>query len=189
MYKVLVIVVLAIVAMGVLCIPMVAQDKFEVFGGYEYLNIGNNSSAGLSSQGFNGWNGAATFKFNRLLGVEGDFAGTYATVDGVSTHVYTYTGGPVVTLPAPFIRPFVHVLVGGVRLGSTQSQVSGSLNGFTTMFGGGVDAKVNHFLAIRIAQFDWMYYHFGTQTVGGVQFLSFSGSNNVRFSTGVVLRF
>ncbi len=188
MYKVLVILLVVFVT-NVLCIPMMAQDKVEVFGGYEYLSIGNNNSAGFTSQGFNGFNAAGTFKFNRLLGVEGDFGGTYATVSGISEHVYTYTGGPVLTLPAPFIRPFVHVLVGGVQMSVPTSGGSASLNGFTTMFGGGVDAKVNHFLAIRIGQFDWTYYHFGNQTVAGTPFPSFSGSNNVRFSTGLVLRF
>jgi hypothetical protein len=186
MYKVLVIVV-----MGLLCIPAIAQDKLEVFGGYEYLNLGSNNTNGinLSSQGFNGWNASATGKFNRFFGVEGDFAGTYASVSGVNWHVYTYTGGPVVTMPAPFIRPFAHVLFGGMQLTGSSSGNSASWNGFTTMFGGGVDAKVNRALAIRIAQVDWLYYHFGSKVIDGVGVPSFSGSNNVRFSTGVVLRF
>lgn len=188
MYKVLVIVVL-----GLLCIPMMAQDKFEVFGGYEYLHNGNVNVNGVSesgtSQGYNGWNAAATFKLNRLLGVEGDFAGTYATNSGVNLHVYTYTGGPVVSVPAPIIRPFVHVLFGGMKQTASESGVSVSRNGFTTMFGGGVDAKVNRLFAIRLGQIDWLYYHFGSTTIAGTPAPAFSGSNNVRFSTGVVLRF
>jgi hypothetical protein len=57
------------------------------------------------------------------------------------------------------------------------------------MFGGGVDAKVNRMFAVRLAQVDWLYYHFGSKTIDGFGFPSFSGSNNVRFSTGLVLRF
>jgi hypothetical protein len=57
------------------------------------------------------------------------------------------------------------------------------------MVGGGVDATVNRALAIRLVQFDWLYYHFGSKAIGGTQIHSFSGSNNVRISTGVVVRF
>jgi len=52
-----------------------------------------------------------------------------------------------------------------------------------------VSAAVNHFLAIRLGQVDWLYYHFGSKTIAGTPFPAFSGSSNVRFSTGVVLRF
>lgn len=190
MYKVLVIAVL-----GLLCLPLMAQDKVEVFGGYEYLHLGSNSY-GPGSQGFNGWNAAATYKLNRLIGVEGDFSGTYAKVPletqigNVGWNVYTYAGGPVVSLPAPFIRPFAHALFGGMRMTASADGVSTSWNGFTTTFGGGADLKVNRLFAIRLGQVDWLYYHFGSKTVAGTQLTpSFSSSSNVRFSTGVVLRF
>ena len=188
MYRVVVTVVL-----GLLCIPAVAQDKLEVFGGYEYLHNGNVTLNGVSqpnsSQGYNGWNAAATFKLNRLFGVEGDFSGAYATNSGVNLHVYTYTAGPVVTIPMPMIRPFVHALFGGIQQNVGTQGVSTTFNGFTTMVGGGVDAKINRLLAIRLGQVDWLYYHFGSQTIAGSPFPAFSGSTNVRFSTGVVLRF
>jgi hypothetical protein len=181
---------LALTVVCVLSLPLMAQ-KVEVFGGYEYLNIGSNSTSGASSsgQGFNGWNAALTGKMNRFFGVEGDVAGTYASVSGVNLHVYTYTGGPVVFLPTGSVRPFAHFLAGGVQLSGSNSGASVSWNGFTTMFGGGVDAKVNKALSIRIAQVDWLYYHFGSKTIGTTSFPSFSGSNNVRISTGIVLRF
>ena len=175
---------------SLLSLPMAAQ-KAEVFGGYQYLNIGGgNSSSGFSnSQSFNGWNASAEYNFDRLLGVEGDFGGAYATVTGVNVHVYTYTGGPVVSLPAGRIKPFAHVLFGGIGLSGSQSGVSVSWTGFTTMLGGGVDTKINRALAIRVVQFDWLYYRFGSKTIAGTPFPSFSGSNNERISTGIVLRF
>jgi hypothetical protein len=188
MYKFL----LLVAALIVFSLPLMAQeDKVDIFGGYEYLNLGNNNTNGiaLASQGFNGWNVAVTGKLNRIFGVEGDFAGTYASVDGVNVHVYTYTGGPVVAMPFGRIRPFAHLLFGGMQLAGSQSGASVSWNGFTTMFGGGVDAKVNRLFSIRVAQVDWLYYHFGSKTADSVSFPSFSGSDNVRFSTGVVLRF
>jgi len=170
-----------------------AQDKFEVFGGYQYLHTGNITVDGQSdpgsSQGFNGWDASATGYFNKFLGVTGDFGGAYATVDGVSGHVYTYTGGPVAAFRVGKINPFVHVLFGGVHLTGSESGVSVSRTGFTTMVGGGVDYKVIKPISIRVIDVDWIYYRFGSTTVVGTAVPSFSQSNNVRITTGVVLRF
>lgn len=174
--------------------PLLAQEgdapKAEIFGGFQYLHMGSDTSLGSTGgQGFNGWNVAAQGNFSKYLGVEGDFSGTYAKISGVSTHVYTYAGGPVVFAEMNRIKPFAHVLFGGSSTGASESGVSISLGGYTVMAGGGVDAKVNRALAIRLAQFDWLYYHFGSKTISGVQIPAFSGSNNVRISTGVVVRF
>jgi opacity protein-like surface antigen len=178
-----------------LLLPAMAQEntvsKAEVFGGYQYLHLGSDTSLGSggSGQGFNGWNAAAQVNFSRFLGVEGDFSGSYASISGVSTHVYTYAGGPVIFAEMDRIKPFAHVLFGGTRLGGSESGVSISWDGYTVLAGGGVDAKVNRNLAVRVAQVDWLYYHFGSKTIAGVQFPTITGSNNVRISTGVVLRF
>jgi len=172
--------------------PLVAQNasKGEVFGGYQYLHFGGDTSLGVGSgQGFNGWNAAAAYNFSKYLGVEGDFSGTYANISGVSTHVYTYTGGPVVFANLDRIKPFAHVLFGGTKVGGSESGVSISFNGYTVIAGGGVDAKVNPHLAVRVAQFDWLYYHFGSQTIAGIEVPAVSGSNNMRISTGIVFRF
>lgn len=180
---------LAIVA--VLGSPLMAQDRLEIFGGYQYLHNGNTTINGAtvpgSSQGYNGWEGSAQFNFSHHLGVEGDFSGTYANVSGVSEHIYTYGGGPVFFANVGNIKPYVHVLVGGASLSAAESSASINTNGYTVMFGGGVDAKINRLLALRLAQVDWLYYHFsGFSTLSTP---SFSGSNNVRISTGVVVRF
>ena len=57
------------------------------------------------------------------------------------------------------------------------------------MAGGGLDVKVNRAIAIRLAEVDWVYYHFGSNTIEGVEIPSFSQSNNARIATGVVIRF
>ncbi len=187
---------IVVLFIGVLALPLMAQDapKAEVFGGYQYLHIGditvNNQSQPNSSQGFNGWDASVTGYFHKYLGVQGDFGGSYATIGGVSTHIYTYTGGPVVALNAEGkVNPFVHALFGGIRLSGSESGVSISLNGFTMMFGGGVDVRANRAIAIRLIQADWLYYHFGSNTIAGIEVPSFTQSNNVRISTGVVFRF
>jgi len=178
-----------------LSLPLLAQDKVEVFGGYQYLHNGQVTVNGVSlpSQSYNGWDASARFNFAKFLGAEGDFsgsyAGSYANVSGISPHVYTYAGGPVVSIRVGNIEPFAHVLFGGTRLSLSQSSVSVSTNGYTVMFGGGVDAKLNKLLSIRLAQVDWLYYHLSGFSFQGQTTPSFSGSNNVRIATGIVLHF
>ena len=181
-----------VVLFVLLSLPLLAQEsspKAEFFGGYQYLHIGSNSNFVDSSQGFNGWNVGTAYKFGKYVGVAGDFSGSYATISGVSAHIYTYTGGPVISAEAGRLTPFAHALFGGARLSGSDSGVSVSWNGFTTMVGGGVDVSVNKNIGVRLAQFDWLYYHFGSKNIGGVTAPSFSGSNNVRISTGIVFRF
>jgi hypothetical protein len=179
--------------MGLLSLPLAAQSKLELFGGYQYshngdFNVGGESASG-SSQGYNGWDASARFNFAKFIGVEGDFSGSYATVNGVSTHIYTYSGGPVVSVRLAHIEPFAHVLIGGTRLSGSQSSASISTNGYNVFVGGGVDAKVNRLLWIRLAQVDWLYAHFSGFDVDGTTTPSFSGSKNVRIATGIVLHF
>lgn len=182
---------LLLAVLGLMALPLMAQDnpKAEIFGGYQYLHTGDIQSITDSSQGFNGWNVAVTGNLSKHFGVTGDFGGAYATVQGVSLHTYTYTGGPVVFANLGSIKPFAHVLLGGINLGGSDSGVSVSFNGFTTMFGGGIDARVADHVAVRLVQVDWLYYHFGSKTIAGVEVPSFSQSNNVRIATGIVFRF
>lgn len=191
--------VVLIVFLGLLALPLMAADKVEVFGGYQYLHTGSITVDGQtvpnSSQGFNGWDGSVTGYFNKHLGVTGDFGGAYATIDffgvpDVSTHLYTYTGGPVLAFREGPIHPFVHALFGGVHLSGSKSGTSVSFNGFTMAFGGGVDVKAAKAISVRLIDVDWVYYHFGSQTVPVVGPIpSFSQSNNVRLTTGIVFRF
>jgi hypothetical protein len=163
---------------GLLSFPLMAEDypKAEIFGGYQFLHS--------EGENTNGWNASLTGNFNKYLGVTGDFGGAYETVDVLGTNVnvraYTYTGGPVLNLNHEgTVNPFVHALFGGVHFtGSAPGFGSGSLNGFTMMYGGGADLKMSKLLALR-GQVDWVYLR-----VSGV-----SSSKNVRLSTGIVLRF
>jgi hypothetical protein len=178
---------------GLFSLPLMAQDagKLEAFIGYQYLSLGGSNSAfGTGgSQGLNGFNAALAYNGWKFLGVEGDFSGTYANIQGVSTHFYTYSGGPVLFANVNRLRPFAHVLFGGATLSGSESGVTVSWNGLTAMAGGGVDFKATPHLALRVVQFDWLYYHFGSKTIATVSIPSFSGSSNYRFSTGIVFRF
>ena len=81
------------------------------------------------------------------------------------------------------------MLFRSIHLSGSEGGVSISENGFTMIFGGGVDARVNKAISIRVVQADWLYYHFGSDTVESVTIPSFSQSNNVRVSTGIVITF
>jgi len=184
-----------VVLVGLLSIPMVAQDypKAEVFGGYQYLHTGDISAGGHtlqnSSENWNGWDAGATGYFNKYFGVQGDFSGSYKTISGVSGHIYTYTGGPVVAYREGKVNPFVHALFGGIHLTAGYGGVSESLNGFTMAVGGGVDVQATKVVSVRLIQADWVYYHFGSTTIEGFPVPSFSQSNNVRIVAGIVFRF
>ena len=175
MQKLLVLVVL----LGLVSIPLMAQDypKAEVFGGYQYLHLGGSGT----DVNANGWNASLTGNFTKSFGVTADFSGAYKTISGVDTKVYSYAGGPVVNLNSGGkVNPFVHALFGGAHASASLSGVgSASQNGFTMMFGGGADVKVNPILAVRVIQADWVYYRFSGN----------SESHNVRISTGIVFRF
>ena len=179
--------IVCLLFVSLISLPLMAQ-KVEVFGGYQYLRIGNNTSGLGNAQGFNGFDASATYNFiSGIFGVEGDLAGTYTTISGVSSHLYTYSGGPVVSFGVGKIKPFVHALGGLNKLTGT-SGATVTWSGYTTMAGGGLDFKLNRFVAVRLAQFDWVYYHFGSKTVGTSTLPAFSGNNNFRVATGIVFR-
>jgi len=169
---------LAIAALILIAAPLVAQDEFpraQVFGGYSYFNIDTSGLVGRKS--LNGWNGQATFNFNRWLGVTADFGGYYGKIEGVTTHDYTYLFGPTVTYRAERVAPFFHALFGGSHIGLSGGGASGSDNAFALAVGGGVDVPIKSF-GIRVVQVDWLR----TQHLNTDQ-------NNVRISTGIFFDF
>src|SRR5262249_23263904 len=91
--------------------------------------------------------------------------------------------GPQFNLPKfKRLRPYGHVLVGGMRNTLTTFGVGGRISTNDTAFafaaGAGLDVKVTKLLAIRLFQGDYILTRFKDET-----------QNNVRASTGLVLRF
>jgi hypothetical protein len=178
-------VALVLVVVAFLTLPLTAEDypKAEIFGGYQYLHLGNGADINAS-----GWNASLTGNFNGWFGVSADFSGDYKTdahtigpiIANVDTKIYSYAGGPVVSLNSGGkINPFVQALFGGAHLSASASGAgSGSSNGFTTMVGGGADFKINRAFAFR-GLADWVYYRFSGD----------NESHNLRVSLGIVLRF
>jgi hypothetical protein len=140
-----------------------AEPKAEIFGGYQYTHLDGGPN-------LNGWNGALTGNFNSFLGIRADLSGSYKN----GFKFTTYTFGPEVSLRLPVIHPFAHALFGG----ATASGGGASTTGFDMMYGGGVDMGSGP-IAFRVGQFDWMV----------TRFSGFTDKNNVRFSTGLVIRF
>jgi len=162
-----------------------AEDKAEIFGGYQYLHASSGTS-GVSGFSLNGWNGSLSGYWNHFLGLTADFSGTYGTPSyqgvGVSTHLYTYMFGPVVHAHAGKLSPFAHALFGGAHISGAVSgggvTVSSSDSGFAYALGGGVDYKFLPHVSIRVGQFDFLQTH-----------ISGDSQNNFRYSGGVVIRF
>jgi hypothetical protein len=189
--------IVANICLVLLSVRAVAQEapRVEVFGGYQLVDsYGDQGETGSTSFVLNGWNASLSGYYSRYFGLTVDLAGSYATptvvfppVGGiaVSTHLYTFTGGPVIRIANPTrYQPFIHALFGEAHvLGSASiaragGSVSGSNNGFAVALGGGLDIKVAPLIAIRPVQVDFLQTHVGGST-----------ENNVRYSAGVVLRF
>ncbi len=166
-----------VVLLGILALPLMAADtpRAEVFGGWQYQHLGGDIDLGNVPKGFDF---SVTGNINKHFGVTGDFGASFKSIEGASGHIYTYSGGPVIQGDAGGkINPFVHFLFGGATAGgSISGSGSGSTNGYTMMPGGGVDAKIAKSVAIRVIQFDWVYYHFQGQGF----------SSNVRLASGIV---
>lgn len=160
----------------------------NVYFGYSYYNTNLAPNRG----GLNGWQGALEGKVLPVLGIVADITGQYGSLDfGVicpvvpvgggggcasfnpSTHVYEALFGPRIGAPIGKFRPFGELEIGVGHL-SSASQTDTSL---ATATGGGVDYKILHVLAWRV-QGDYVHTRFFN-----------AGQNNVRISTGIVLRF
>ena len=152
---------------------MGAAPKAEIFGGYQYTRFDGGTNA-------NGWNTALTGNVNRWFGVAADFSGAYNSQSGANFNQYTYTFGPVLSWRhSQTFTPFTHFLAGGFRQSASYAGTSASANGFAMMFGGGVDVKATQRISLRAIQFDWLSLH-----SNGV-----SDNNNMRISTGLLLRY
>ena len=140
--------------------------KGNVFFGYSYNNADFNGGGRLS---MNGWEGSLEGHVAPWIGIVADLSGHYRA--GVSVHNVVF--GPRISVPVGNFTPFAHALVG---VGHT-SDGSVSDTSFSDALGGGLDYRLVHGLAWRF-QLDALQTRFFSAT-----------QNDVRFSTGIVLRF
>lgn len=161
----------------------------NVFFGYSYYNT-NLSSVDRAST--NGWEATVEGKFFPLLGIIADFSTHYGSENfpgaacpvgqppcipvSFSTSVteHNYLFGPRLGVSVGKIRPFGEAMLG---VGHVSTGAVGSDTSLATAVGGGIDYRLLRLIAWRF-QGDYVHTHlFGI------------AQNNVRISTGIVVRF
>jgi hypothetical protein len=177
--------------------------RVEVFGGYAFARIDDTQGPTQRHIDQNGWNASVAVNITKYLGVVSDFGGYYGTHRlptitqivclpcppptpnpfGAATKFHTYMFGPQASFRFQSVTPFVHGLFGGAhesgKIVPTLPFGSSSNSGFAYALGGGMDITFSRHFAYR-GQADYMRF----------SVIKFQPKeNNVRFSTGVVLRF
>ena len=158
----------------------------NVYFGYTYYNADLSSVGGRSS--FNGWTLSGEGKVLPFIGIVADIGQTYGSEHvpilcpgpacpsvSISAHELNVLFGPRVSVSVGKIRPFAEALFGVGHIGADSGGASDT--SFATAIGGGIDYKIIRPVAWR---FEGDYVQ--TRFFGTTQ-------DNVRFTTGVVLRF
>ncbi len=174
------------VVFGLLTFAVAAQAQVpsgNIFFGYSFYNT---NLSNIDRANTNGWEATLEGKMLPWVGIIADFDGHYGSqnfpaicVDvvcklnaDVTEHNFLF--GPRVSVPVGRLRPFGEAMIGAghVHVNGFSSDTS-----FATALGGGVDYKLIPAIAWRL-QGDYVHTHF------------FSiAQNNVRLSTGIVVRF
>jgi opacity protein-like surface antigen len=193
---------LFLASLVVLCLPLAASaqevaPKVEIFGGYSLLRVDPGSIPGGSDVGkidTHGFNVSMAGNVAKHVGIVSEFSrftksGSASNIFGdprlsgvdVKVRVFPFMFGPRVTLHRGKVEPFVHALFGVARPGAEASalgvSVEDAASSFASALGGGLDIKAHNNLAIRLGQVDYLRARAGGE-----------GSNNFRYSVGVVIR-
>jgi len=159
----------------------------NVFFGYSYYNTDLSS---IDRANTNGWEASVEGKIIPWVGIVADFDSHYGSQNfptgcplagGVgctfndSFTERNFLFGPRVSVSVGKLRPFAEALFGGAHVSLDNG--GGSDTSFATAIGGGVDYKIIRPVAWRL-QGDYVQTRFFGTT-----------QNNVRISTGIVLRF
>lgn len=154
----------------------------NIFFGYSYYNTSVNGSR----NNLNGWEGSVEGKVLPFIGIVADFDGHYGSQDFTACNGFdcvifntdvrqqNYLFGPRASVSVGKFRPFAELLIGASH---ADAHLIGSDTSFATAVGGGLDYELIKLLAWR---FQGDYIHSN---------LFNSSQNNLRLSTGIVLRF
>ena len=164
------------------CTVLNAQKKFpigaEVWGGYSYLRF-EAVKLGFSDQlNLNGWNGGASLpNLYEGLGLAVDISGHYAR----EMEEYNFLIGPQYSYKLMGMRLYGHALFGKARdrlrqPGTTNLEPSDLHK--AAALGGGIDVPLGDRFSFRAIQADYLF----TNAFGSTQ-------HNLRFSTGLIVRF
>lgn len=185
MRKIAVVAILTVIMTGFAAAQIPTSGN--VFFGYSYYN----SSINGQRTSLNGWEGSVEGKVLPFIGIVGDFSGydgsqnvtTCAVPVGVAPGPciintnfteHNYLFGPRASISVGKIRPFAELLIGAghVHINGGSSDTS-----FATAVGGGIDYRLVRLLAWR---FQGDYIHTNLFNIA---------QNNLRLSTGIVVRF
>ena len=160
----------------------------NVFFGYSYYNTDLSS---IDRANTNGWELSVEGKLIPWVGIVADFDSHYGSQNFPSCEVtpqnvicssvnasfteHNFLFGPRVSVSVGKFRPFAEALFGGAHVNVNNG--GGSDTSFATAVGGGIDYKIIRPVAWRF-QGDYVQTRFFGTT-----------QNNVRLSTGIVLRF
>jgi outer membrane protein OmpA-like peptidoglycan-associated protein len=177
--------------------------RTEWFMGYSYLRAVPELANGNRLVYLNGGSTSLAFNFNRYFGIVGDFGGfndTRLLLTGGSASAndqidkgtaFTYMGGPRLSFRYNRVTPFVQVLAGGIH--ASEITLSGctdnctllpSANALALTAGGGLDVRIDHHIALRLIQAEYLMTRFDDFNTG-----SNATQNDMRLSTGLVFRF
>jgi hypothetical protein len=159
----------------------------NVFFGYSYYHT---KISAVDSANTNGWEASFEGKVLPFIGIVADFSQNYGSenfpiacpalspsscpANAVNIHEQNYLSGPRVSASVGKLRPFAEALFGA---GHVSTNGVGSDTSFATALGGGLDYRI-----IRPIAWRFLGDYVQTRFFGNTQ-------NNVRISTGIVLRF
>ncbi len=202
-------VALLLLGMASLAAAQAETPAVEIFGGYSLFHFDDQDletdvNTAIPGSGFvvnknlHGWEAAVQFNATKSIGIVADFSGHYGTLAevpsaGVSGNIYNFLFGPQFNYRTEKATIFAHALFGGNRLGVDSFTIpvvppatfaAQSDTAFAMAFGGGLDFNATKKVAIRVAQFDYIYTNHTFSDYG----FDLPHQNNFRFSAGLVLK-
>jgi len=180
-----------------------APFELSVQYGFSQLGVGRNGA-----QSCNGGSATALFNLNANLGLEAEVGGCKldSPEPNITGDATLYLFGPRYTFrDLGRWEPYLHLLGGGEKLttetfdparkaalsGHTENltphqlhslyTTSTQVNSLAVQMGAGVDYKLNRALAFKIANIEYLHNY-------APEFNGMNPRNNVRFTTGIVLR-
>ena len=181
----------------VLSVGLFAQNapKLELFGGYSYLGLTEQSRALLKAASLSGWNASVKLNVTPRIGLLADFGGNYGereltpftlTSVTVPLHQHTYLFGPEVRLLRhDRFNVNVRALMGvahtnGLPPSVSRFTFSSANSNFAASFGGSVDYRITDRLSYRIIQPELLLTRSGSMATNNWN------QHNFRLSTGIV---
>jgi len=173
-------VLLAFASVGFAQIP----TSGNVFFGYSFYNTDLSS---IDRANTNGWEASVEGKVLPFIGIVGDFDAHYGSQNFVGVcppgggctfnadvTERNFLFGPRASVSVGKVRPFAELLIGGAHINVKGVTTDTS---FATALGGGIDYRLLRIVAWRL-QGDYLHTSFFN-----------TSQNNIRLSTGLVLRF